>query len=77
MTATLETTHPFDAARSRAIADVEYPIEVTLAEAYKGAERVLELQDQDGRALTVNVAKPREERPRSGGGGNRGGSSRY
>ena len=27
----------------------------------------------DGRALTVNEAKPREERPRSGGGGDRGG----
>ncbi|HZN69326.1 MAG TPA: RNA-binding protein [Tepidisphaeraceae bacterium] len=27
----------------------------------------------DGRALTVNEAKPREDRPRSGGGGGRGG----
>ena len=26
-------------------------------------------QDHAGRALTVNVAKPREERPRGGGGG--------
>jgi cold-inducible RNA-binding protein len=26
-------------------------------------------QENDGRALTVNEAKPREERPRSGGGG--------
>jgi len=26
-------------------------------------------QDNDGRALTVNEAKPREERPRGGGGG--------
>src|SRR5205809_1498926 len=39
-------------------------------------------QDNDGRALTVNEAKPREERPRSGGGGggygggNGGGRSR-
>lgn len=34
-------------------------------------------QDHDGRALTVNEAKPREDRPRSGGGSygsNRGGS---
>jgi len=33
-------------------------------------------QSHDGRALTVNEAKPREERPRSGGmgGGDRGGS---
>src|ERR687891_446255 len=30
-------------------------------------------QDHSGRALTVNEAKPREERPRSGGGGGRGG----
>ena len=30
-------------------------------------------QDHDGRALTVNEAKPREDRPRSGGGGGRGG----
>jgi curved DNA-binding protein len=45
-------------ARSRAIADVEYPIEVTLAEAYKGAERVLELQDEDGRAKRLSVKIP-------------------
>jgi len=33
-------------------------------------------KDHDGRALTVNEAKPREDRPRGGGGGfgNRGGS---
>ncbi|WP_428940969.1 RNA recognition motif domain-containing protein [Fontivita pretiosa] len=30
-------------------------------------------QEVDGRALTVNQAKPREERPRGGGGGGRGG----
>ena len=30
-------------------------------------------QENDGRALTVNEAKPREERPRSGGGGGYGG----
>ena len=34
-------------------------------------------QDNGGRALTVNEAKPREERPRSGGGyGGGGGRSR-
>src|SRR5215217_5893110 len=32
-------------------------------------------QQQNGRALTVNEAKPREDRPRSGGGG--GGNKRY
>jgi len=30
-------------------------------------------QDHAGRALTVNVAKPREDRPRGGGGGGGGG----
>ena len=30
-------------------------------------------QDNDGRALTVNEAKPREDRPRGGGGGYGGG----
>jgi RNA recognition motif-containing protein len=30
-------------------------------------------QQHEGRALTVNEAKPREERPRSGGGGGYGG----
>jgi len=30
-------------------------------------------KDLDGRALTVNVAKPREERPSGGGGGGGGG----
>jgi curved DNA-binding protein len=45
-------------ARSRAIADVEYPIEVTLAEAYKGGERVLELQDEVGRAKRLSVKIP-------------------
>src|SRR6185369_4886422 len=32
-------------------------------------------RDLDGRALTVNVAKPREERSGGGGGGGRGGYS--
>ena len=34
-------------------------------------------QDNDGRALTVNEAKPREDRPRGGGGGYGGGGKRY
>jgi cold-inducible RNA-binding protein len=33
-------------------------------------------QQQNGRALTVNEAKPREDRPRSGGGGGGGGGNR-
>ena len=34
-------------------------------------------QQSDGRALTVNEAKPREDRPRSGGGGGGGGRGGY
>ena len=34
-------------------------------------------QDHAGRALTVNVAKPREDRPRTGGGGGGGGRGGY
>ncbi len=33
-------------------------------------------KEHDGRALTVNEAKPREERPRGGGGGYGGGGGR-
>ena len=33
-------------------------------------------KEMDGRALTVNIAKPREERPGGGGGGGRGGRER-
>src|SRR5881394_2755913 len=35
----------------------------------KAAIAALNGQEQDGRALTVNEAKPREDRPRGGGGG--------
>jgi RNA recognition motif-containing protein len=41
----------------------------------QGAIAAMNGQDHGGRALTVNEAKPREERPRSGGGGGYGGSS--
>jgi len=34
-------------------------------------------QQHDGRALTVNEARPKEERPRSGGGGGGGGRGGY
>jgi RNA recognition motif-containing protein len=34
-------------------------------------------KDLGGRALTVNVAKPREERPGGGGGGGGGGRREY
>jgi len=53
-------------------------------EAQKAIE-ALNGKDVDGRALTVNIAKPREERPAGGGGGRReyggggggGGRNRY
>lgn len=51
----------------------------TPEEAQKAAE-VLNGQSVDGRALTVNLAKPREERSGGGGGGRRefsGGRNRY
>lgn len=34
-------------------------------------------KDFDGRALTVNVAKPREDRPRTSGGGGGGGRREF
>src|SRR5437899_2885744 len=37
------------------------------------ATKALNGKDLDGRALTVNEARPREDRPRSGGGGGGGG----
>src|SRR5437588_4649587 len=50
----------------------------------QAAINALNGQQSDGRALTVNVAKPREERPRSGGfagssrsGGGYGGGKRF
>jgi len=42
-------------------------------EAADAAVQALNGKDVDGRALTVNEARPREERPRSGGGGGYGG----
>ncbi len=52
------------------------------AEAQKAME-AMNGKDMGGRALTVNVARPREERPAGGGGGRRefggggGGRNRY
>ena len=42
----------------------------------QAAIAALHEQEHDGRALTVNEAKPREDRPRSGGGGGRSGGGR-
>ena len=42
----------------------------------QGAITALNGRDVDGRALTVNEAKPREDRPRTGGGGGNNGNGR-
>ena len=42
-------------------------------EAADAAVQALNGKEIDGRALTVNEARPREERPRGGGGGYGGG----
>jgi RNA recognition motif-containing protein len=66
--------------RSRGFAFVEMGSD---AEAQKAIE-LFNGKDVDGRALTVNEARPREERPSGGGGGGggqrrdfRGGGRRY
>ena len=41
------------------------------------AVQALNGKEMDGRALTVNEARPREERPRSSGGGGGGGGGGY
>ncbi len=50
-------------------------ITMSTAEEAQNAIAALDGRDMDGRALTVNVAKPREERGGRGGGG--GGRNRY
>ena len=63
-----------DTGRSKGFGSVEMSSD---AEA-QAAIAAMNGQDHGGRALTVNEAKPREERPRSGGsGGGGGGRSRY
>lgn len=59
--------------RSRGFGFVEMPNE---AEA-QAAIAALNNSPMNGRPLTVNVAKPREERPRGGGGGYGGGGGGY
>ena len=44
--------------RTRAVADAEHPIEVTLAEAFKGAERLLEVRGDDGKTKRLTVKIP-------------------
>jgi RNA recognition motif-containing protein len=56
--------------RGFAFVSMETPEEMNAAiEGLNGAEFV-------GRALTINEARPREERPQGGGGGDRGGYNR-
>ena len=55
---------------------------VTMSSAEEASKAIEAMngRDMDGRALTVNVAKPREERTGGGGGGRReygGGRNRY
>jgi RNA recognition motif-containing protein len=57
--------------RSRGFAFVEMP---DGAEAKEAIEKV-NLTDIAGRSVTVNEARPRQDRPRGGGGGRRGGGS--
>jgi RNA recognition motif-containing protein len=58
--------------RSRGFAFVE----LSSKEEAQNAIAALNGKDIDGRSLTVNEAKPREDRGGSGGGGNRGGGGR-
>ena len=48
---------------------------MTQAEAEK-AIQMFNDQELEGRKIVVNIARPREERPRGGGGGFRGGGDR-
>ncbi|MCG3178198.1 MAG: hypothetical protein BIFFINMI_00523 [Phycisphaerae bacterium] len=53
-------------------------VEMGSQEEANAAIQALNGQQHEGRALTVNEAKPREERPRGGsGGGGRGGRGGY
>jgi RNA recognition motif-containing protein len=58
-----------DTGRSRGFGFVE----MSSKEEAQAAISTLNGKEVDGRALTVNEAKPREDRGGSGGGGNRGG----
>ncbi len=46
-------------------------VTMSTAEEAQNAIAALNGQELDGRALTVNIARPREERPSGGGGGRR------
>lgn len=59
--------------RSRGFGFVEMPSEDEGKDAMTG----LNNKEVEGRAMSVSVAKPREERSSFGGGGNRGGGGRW
>ncbi|MDQ3064728.1 MAG: RNA-binding protein [bacterium] len=61
-----------DTGRSKGFGFVEFESD----DEGKAAEKALNGADMGGRAITVNEARPREERPRRdfGGGGDRGGN---
>jgi cold-inducible RNA-binding protein len=48
-------------------------VELASAEEANKAVEMFNGKELQGRALTVNIARPREERPRTGGGGGGGG----
>jgi RNA recognition motif-containing protein len=48
-------------------------VEMSSAEEAQGAITMFHGKDYSGRPLTVNLARPREERPAGGGGGYRSG----
>jgi RNA recognition motif-containing protein len=64
-----EVINDRDTGRSKGFGFVEMANDAEAQAAIQG----LNLKENDGRALTVNEARPREERSRSGGGGGRGG----
>jgi RNA recognition motif-containing protein len=49
-------------------------VEMSSSEEANKAIEMFNGKDLDGRALTVNVARPKEDRPRGGGGSSFGGS---
>lgn len=51
-------------------------VEMGTDEAAKAAIAALDGKEMDGRAIKVNLAKPKTDRPRGGGGGGGGGGHR-
>lgn len=52
-------------------------VEMASAEEANKAVEMFNAKELQGRALTVNIARPREERPRMSGGGGGGGGGGY